>query len=140
MKTRYLIPALLLAALSAVSCDKEQGEPVIDVVTGDTVTLNATIGLPDTKLHFSGDKGTYTETRWQAGDCIWVRSDTQPHWEKGDCFRTSADAISADGHSATFTGRTRKDGRLCAVYPTAGSRTCPTTTRSFLTSPGPASW
>lgn len=117
MKTRYLIPALLLAALSAVSCDKEQGAPVIDVVTGDTVTLNATIGLPDTKLHFSGDKGTYTETRWQAGDCIWVRSDTQPHWEKGDCFRTSADAISADGHSAAFTGRTRKDGRLCAVYP-----------------------
>ncbi len=117
MKTRYFIPALLTAALAVVSCDKEQGEPVISIVSGDTVKLSAVIGTPDTKIHFEGDMGDYTDTRWQEHDCIWVRSDTQPYWERGECFSTSKAKISQDGHSAEFEGRTRVDGKLCAVYP-----------------------
>ena len=117
MKTRYFF--ILLAVAAAVSaCNIEK--PVIEeTVTGEVVTLTATIGEPGTRIHFAQDKDTYTETRWEADDCIWVRSDTQPQWERGDCFKTSANGISADGHSAAFTGRTRKDGNLCAVYPYA---------------------
>lgn len=114
MKTRYLFILAVAAALTACNIEKP------DVETADAseiVTLNATIGTPGTKIHFAKDNDTYTETRWEDGDCIWVRSDTQPEWERGDCFKTSANDISADGHSAAFTGRTRKDGKLCAVYP-----------------------
>ena len=115
MKTRYIITVLLVSAVAAIACTKD-----IDSVAGENlVTLEATIGEPGTKIHFTGDYGTYTETRWEAGDCIWVRSDTQPAWEMGDCFRTSASDISSDGHSAKFTGRTRADGKISAVYPYA---------------------
>lgn len=115
MKTRTLFTILVVAA-AASACNIEK--PVVESTdAGEVVTLNATIGTPGTKIHFAQDMDTYTETRWEDGDCIWVRSDTQPEWERGDCFKTSADKISADGHSAAFTGRTRKDGKLCAVYP-----------------------
>ena len=115
MKTRYILSILTVAALLAPCCTKD-----IDPAAGDElVTFEATIGEPGTKIHFTGDYGTYTEARWEDGDRIWVRSDTQPAWERGDCFTTSASDISSDGHSAKFTGRTRADGKLCAVYPYA---------------------
>ncbi len=116
MKTRYLLSLVLSAASLFTACNIEL-ETVPEAGSGDIITLEATIGGPSTRLHFTGDRDTYTETRWEAEDCIWVRSDTQPVWESGDCFKTSAADISADGHSAKFTGRTRRDGRLCAVYP-----------------------
>lgn len=115
MKTKYILSIIAVAA-AVVACNEEK--PFIDIAdAGDAVTLTASIGTPATRIHFNGDKDTYTETRWQEGDCIWVRSDTQPAWERGDCFKTSEAQISADGHSAEFTGRTRAEGRLCAVYP-----------------------
>ena len=104
------------AAALLTACNTGIEAPSEDV-SGELVTLEATIGEPSTKLHFTADKDTYTETRWEAGDCIWVKSDTQPVWEAGDCFKTSASDISSDGHSAKFTGRTRRDGKICAVYP-----------------------
>ena len=116
MKTRYLLPILLSVAAVLSACNKEQAEPS-GTESGELVTLEASIGAPGTKIHFTGDKDSYTETKWQAGDCLWVRSDTQPYWEAGDCFTTSAADISSDGHSAKFTGRTRKDGKLAAAYP-----------------------
>lgn len=115
MKTRYFITVLLVSAVAAIACTKD-AEPLAGE---DLVTLEATIGEPGTKIHFTGDYGTYTEARWEAGDCIWVRSDTQPYWESGDCFKTSTSDISSDGHSARFTGRTRADGKISAVYPYA---------------------
>ena len=115
MKTKYLLSIIAVAA-AVVACNNEK--PLIEVTdAGDVVTLTASIGTPVTKIHFNGDKDTYTETRWEDGDCIWVRSDTQAAWERGDCFKTSASQISGDGHSAEFTGRTRVEGRICAVYP-----------------------
>ena len=111
MKTRYFIPLLL--ALAAVSCNKEKA--IEENTSGELVELTASIGTPATKIHFAGDMGAYTDTRWEDGDQLWVRSDTQPYWERGDCF--TATGISSDGHSATFVGRTRTDGKLCAVYP-----------------------
>ena len=117
MKTKYMIPVLLLAAFS-VACNKETPEPQdTQAPSGELVELSARIGAPSTKIHFEGDFDTYTDTRWQAADQIWVRSDTQPYWERGECFSTAADKISADGHSASFEGRTRTDGKLAAVYP-----------------------
>ncbi|MBQ7749710.1 MAG: hypothetical protein IJR77_00625 [Bacteroidales bacterium] len=116
MKRIHIIPTLMCLAAIAASCAKETGTPE-EELSGEIVTLEATIGTPVTKIHFEGDKGTYTATGWEADDCIWVRSDTQPYWEGGDCFKTSREAISSDGHSAKFTGRTRKEGRLAAVYP-----------------------
>lgn len=102
------------AAALLTACNNGIEAPSEDV-SGELVTFEATIGEPSTKLHFTADKDTYTETRWEAGDCIWVKSDTQPVWQAGDCFKASD--ISSDGHSAKFTGRTRRDGKLCAVYP-----------------------
>lgn len=115
MKTRYILTVLAVSALAAAACTRDI-EPAPEA---DSVTFEATIGQPGTKMHFAGDHGTYTEVRWEDGDRIWVRSDTQPAWEKGDCFTTSASDISSDGHSAKFTGRTRADGKICAVYPYA---------------------
>lgn len=115
MKTRVLISILTVAA-AFVACNKETPAPQ-EQVSGELVTLTASVGEPATKIHFAQDMGTYTDTRWEENDCIWVRSDTQPAWERGDCFVTGASQISADGHSAAFTGRTRVEGRLCAVYP-----------------------
>ena len=112
MKTRYILPLLLIAA-AAVSCNKDI--PAEEASSGELVELTASIGAPATKIHFAGDMGTYTDTRWEDNDQLWVRSDTQPYWERGDCF--TASGISSDGHSATFVGRTRTDGKLCAVYP-----------------------
>ena len=106
----------MCCAALAASCTIEPKSPE-EELSGDIVTLEATIGTPETRIHFTGDKDTYTATAWEADDCIWVRSDTQPYWEGGDCFKTSSNDISSDGHSAKFTGRTRKDGRLAAVYP-----------------------
>lgn len=116
MKTRYLLSIILPAAALLTACNVEVAMPS-EEVSGELVTLEATIGEPGTRIHFTADRDTYTETRWEADDCIWVRSDTQPLWEAGDCFRTTAADISSDGHSAKFTGRTRRDGKLCAVYP-----------------------
>ena len=117
MKARYCIFTLLLTALAAVSCNKQQESPEVVVLPGDYVVLSASIGTPESKMHFEKDMDSYTDTRWQDGDCIWVRSSTQPYWERGDCFKTSAAAISGDGHRADFEGRTRVDGKLCAIYP-----------------------
>ena len=115
MKTKYIF-SIIAITVAVAACNTEK--PVIEVTeAGEYVALTASIGTPGTKIHFTGDKDTYTETRWQDGDCIWVRSDTQPAWERGDCFKTSAAQISDDGHSAVFTGRTRVEGRLCAIYP-----------------------
>ena len=116
MKNKYIIPFLMCFAALAASCTIEPKSPE-EELSGEVVTLEATIGTPETRIHFEGDKGTYTATAWEADDCIWVRSDTQPYWESGDCFKTSQGDISSDGHSAKFTGRTRKDGKLAAVYP-----------------------
>jgi hypothetical protein len=116
MKTRYLLSIILPAAALLTACNVEVAMPS-EEVSGELVTLEATIGEPGTRIHFTADRDTYTETRWEADDCIWVRSDTQPLWEAGDCFRTTVADISSDGHSAKFTGRTRRDGKLCAVYP-----------------------
>lgn len=111
MKTRYILAALLCTA--AISCGRE------DRPSGDIglVTLEASIGTPGTRIHFTGETELATIASWEADDRIWVRSDTQPYWERGECFATSASAITGEGHSASFTGRTRTDGRLAAVYP-----------------------
>lgn len=114
MKTRYYLPILISVVAALSACNKELPAPS-DEVSGELITLEATIGEPGTRIHFTGDNGTYTETRWEKDDCIWVRSDTQPLWERGDCFKISS--ISSDGHTASFTGRSRKDGKMCAVYP-----------------------
>lgn len=116
MKNKYIIPFLMCCAALVASCTIEPKSPE-EELSGEVVTLEATIGTPETRIHFEGDKGAYTATAWEANDCIWVRSDTQPYWESGDCFKTSQGDISSDGHSAKFTGRTRKDGKLAAVYP-----------------------
>ena len=86
MKTRYILTVLAVSALAAAACTRDI-EPAPEA---DSVTFEAIIGQPGTKMHFAGDHGTYTEVRWEDGDRIWVRSDTQPAWEKGDCFTTSA--------------------------------------------------
>ncbi|MBP5721097.1 MAG: hypothetical protein J6W82_08555 [Bacteroidales bacterium] len=116
MKTRFTLSTMLSVAALLTACNVEVEIPS-EEISGELVTLEATIGEPGTKIHFAADRDTYTETRWEADDCIWVRSDTKPLWETGDCFRTTAADISSDGHSAKFTGRTRRDGKLCAVYP-----------------------
>jgi len=115
MKYRYILMlAALLLSCSKVNDSKELLEP-----QGGTVILNASLSFPDTRIHFAQELDNYTEARWEDGDCIWVRSDTQPYWENGDRFVTNAAAISEDGHSAAFTGRTRTDGKTCAIYPYA---------------------
>ena len=114
MKTRHIIAAL--AFIAALSCSKEISAP--DSAEGELVTLEVGIGTPDaTRIHFTGETLLSTLTSWEADDCLWVRNDTQPYWERGECFKTSASAITDGGHSAAFTGRTRKDGRMAAVYP-----------------------
>ena len=113
MKSNRIIAALLSAAALFASCENE----ISITIEEELVALDACIGNPDTRIHFTGDNGLFTETRWEADDCIWVRSDTQAYWERGDCFKTSGADISADGHSARFLGRTRVEGRLSAVYP-----------------------
>ena len=75
MKTRYIIPLMLLA-FAALSCNKDI--PAEETISGELVELTASIGSPATKIHFAGDMGAYTDTRWQDGDQLWVRSDTQP--------------------------------------------------------------
>ncbi|MBQ9462949.1 MAG: hypothetical protein IJU68_04755 [Bacteroidales bacterium] len=117
MKARFVFSTLLLAALAAVSCNKLQDSPEVVILPGDYVVLSASIGAPESKVHFEKDLDSYTNTTWQDGDCIWVRSSTQPYWERGDCFKTNASLISGDGHRADFEGRTRTDGKLCAIYP-----------------------
>lgn len=116
MKTHRYIAALLIgtAALS-LSCTKEKQDPAEETAY-EIVTLEACFAEPAaTRVHFTGETGLTTLTGWENGDCLWVRSDTQPMWERGECFR--AENISPDGHTASFTGRTRKDGRLAAIYP-----------------------
>lgn len=113
MKSNRIIAALLAAAAFFASCENE----ICVTIEEELVTLDACIGNPDTRIHFTGDNALFTETRWEADDCIWVRSDTQAYWERGDCFKTSGTYISSDGHSAKFQGRTRVEGRLSAVYP-----------------------
>ena len=113
MKTRYILFTACVLALTVFACTKDE-EPAF---TDELVTLEATIGEPGTRIHFTGDYGTFTGAEWEAGDCIWVHSNTQPVWERGDRFTTGAGDISSDGHSAKFTGRTRADGKICAVYP-----------------------
>lgn len=113
MKSNRIIAALLSAAALFASCENE----ISVTLEEELITLDACIGNPDTRIHFTGDNGLFTEIRWEADDCIWVRSDTQAYWERGDCFKTSEANISADGHSARFQGRTRVEGRLSAVYP-----------------------
>ena len=118
MKTRYIISILLTASFVPAACNKEKAyqETPSDA---ELLTLEAGIGVPGSRIHFTGDFDTYTETKWQAEDCIWVRSDTQPMWERGASFGTSASDISSDGHTAKFTGKSRADGRLAVVYPYA---------------------
>ena len=115
MKKNIFIAALLLstAALS-VSCTKEKIS-LADETGYETVTLQATFSEPDTKITFTGETELKTLVGWENGDCIWVRSNTQPMWERGERF--CAETISQDGHTATFTGRTRKEGLMAAVYP-----------------------
>lgn len=118
MKTRYYISILLSAVFALAACEKEKAYRG-EAEENDLLTLEAGIGVPGSRIHFTGDFDTYTETKWQAEDCIWVRSSTQPMWEKGSRFGTTASDISSDGHTAKFTGRSRADGRLAAVYPYA---------------------
>ena len=99
MKTRYFIPLLL--ALAAVSCNKEKA--IEENTSGELVELTASIGTPATKIHFAGDMGAYTDTRWEDGDQLWVRSDTQPYWERGDCFTHSWAAPAPTANSAQCT-------------------------------------
>ena len=81
------------------------------------MSLTVSLEGADTRIAFAGEADGKTKVAWAADDRLWVRSDTQPAWERGDCFTTSADKISADGHSATFTGVSRKDGLLALAYP-----------------------
>lgn len=118
MKTGYIISIMLSAALVLAACEKEKAIQETSEDTG-LLTLEGGIGVPGSRIHFTGDFDTYTETRWQEEDCIWVRSSTQPMWERGSSFSTSAADISSDGHTAKFTGRLRADGKLAAVYPYA---------------------
>ena len=115
MKKNIFIAALLLstAALS-VSCTKEK-HSLADETGYETVTLEATFPETSTKITFTGETELNTLVGWENGDCIWVRSNTQPMWERGERF--CVETISQDGHTATFTGRTRKEGRMAAVYP-----------------------
>ena len=103
MKTHKYIAALLIgtAALS-LSCTKEKQDPAEETAY-EIVTLEACFAEPAaTRVHFTGETGLTTLTGWENGDCLWVRSDTQPMWERGECFR--AENISPDGHTASFTG------------------------------------
>ena len=103
------------AALCLAACSKEQGAPA--AAPAEEMSLTVRIESPSTRISFTGEADGKTKTAWAAEDRLWVRSDTQPAWERGDCFTTSAAAISADGHSATFTGVSRKDGLLAVAYP-----------------------
>ena len=116
MKKNTFIAALLLcAAALSVSCTKENQSPA-DEIGYETVTLEASFPeSTSTKINFTGETELKTLTSWENGDCIWVRSHTQPMWDRGESFKV--ETISQDGHSATFTGRTRKEGRMAAVYP-----------------------
>lgn len=116
MKKRIILAVVLLSAAAlTVSCNKEK-QPVPEETGFETVTLEARFDGPAaTRITFTGETELATLTSWESGDCIWVRSDTQPKWERGECF--SAGTISQDGCTASFTGRTRKDGKLAAVYP-----------------------
>ena len=110
-KTAYII---LAAALLAAACKPEK--PVTSP-TLEKMTLTVRFDAPQSRISFAGEADGKTKTAWSAEDKLWVRSDTQPAWERGDCFTTSAEAISADGHTATFTGVSRKDGLLAVAYP-----------------------
>ncbi|MBQ7622190.1 MAG: hypothetical protein IJS66_00435 [Bacteroidales bacterium] len=114
MKTRYILPLMLLAAL--VSCKKDDS-PAESALSGSPMTLTGGIGDTSTKINFVEEQELFTSVTWQENDRLWVRASSQPYWERGDCFTTSADKISADGRTATFSGIARTDGKLCAIYP-----------------------
>jgi hypothetical protein len=102
------------AALLCAACTKENNAAPAEASDGE---MTLTVSLADTRIAFAGEADGKTKVAWSADDRLWVRSDTQPAWERGDCFTTSAEKISADGHSATFTGVSRKDGLLAVAYP-----------------------
>ena len=112
-KFAYIIMA---AALLCAACNKENSTAPAKASDGE-MSLTVSLEGADTRIAFAGEADGKTKVAWAAEDRLWVRSDTQPAWERGDCFTTSADKISADGHTATFTGVSRKDGLLAVAYP-----------------------
>lgn len=104
------------AALLCAACTKENNAAPAEASDGK-MSLTVSLDGVDTRIAFAGEADGKTLAAWSAADRLWVRSDTQPAWERGDCFTTSADKISADGHTATFSGESRKDGLLAVAYP-----------------------
>ena len=72
MKNKYIIPFLMCFAALAASCTIEPKSPE-EELSGEVVTLEATIGTPETRIHFEGDKGTYTATSTQAFSAMGIR-------------------------------------------------------------------
>lgn len=118
MKKILEIPVIAAISIAAVACSKTVN-PAAAPEEGEPMELCATLGQAGTKTHLGVESGGQIPVCWDAEDLLWVSSNTTlDNWAKGSAFSTSADAISADGQTATFKGIYRKDGKgMVAVYP-----------------------